>query len=268
MNGRFVLVYRRGASPIKVLNDACGLRSVFYSDLHSIKISSHPNLLAERIGSERNGLAKYLSIYTGYHPPANTTPWYNIFQLIPNHYLDTSSKALKRFFPREELIQRLPTESSRNEIAEHLANQVNLLKDENLLCSITAGIDSRVTLSATKKHSRNIHYFTYFGGTGEAEKILSTDRKVVSDIVDNLQLNHTFFRLRIEEDLDIQAVLEKQMSESHLIHNKSVATEFIKRFRGKNYLHLRSNLLEITRHFYRNVYRLKNKYLSLIVYPI
>ncbi|MEH8244883.1 hypothetical protein Q7I21_02505 [Aeromonas veronii] len=254
LNGRFSIIYKSNLdSDIKVLNDACGLRSVFYTKSEEFCLASHPALLAKNINAKKNDLHKYLSMYTGYHLPGNTTTYENVYQLIPNHYYSDKNKRLVRFFPRKKLEASKNINDTRKSISLELRNQIkNLRNNHNLLCSITAGIDSRVTLSAMREFASDVDFFTYFGGKGDSEKILSVDKKVVSEIVKNLNLKHLFFEIGEDKCEESLALQKKTLSEAHITHNSTIALEYTKRFREKNYLHIRSNLLEIGRCYYRN----------------
>ncbi|WP_156135311.1 hypothetical protein [Aeromonas taiwanensis] len=264
INGRFTIIFRGLDGVVKILNDACGMRSVFYSKSIENTYSSHPSLLASVIKAEKNSYGVFLSKYSSYHLPGNVTTYDDIFQLIPNHYLDGNSKKLVRFFPRKDLECAKDISEKRKELSSQLSSQLKKLHGKyNLLCSISAGIDSRVTLSATRELSKQIDYFTYYGSKGKSKDILDVDMSVVSDISFNLNLNHEAFELpssHSSQAIDLQAYFLKQ---SHVTHQASVSLEFIKRFKQKNYLHIRSNLLEIGRAFYREHYNLKEKKLTL-----
>ncbi len=264
INGRFAIIYRAHNKPVKVINDACGMRSVFYTKLKSNYYASHPSLLSHAINSSKNKYGYLLSKYSSYHLPGNITTYDDVYQLIPNHYLNSSSNSLVRFFPRDDLQPSKDIDLSRKMLSQHLMHQVRQLINKNkLLCSISAGIDSRVTLAATRLHSNEIDYFTYYGGKGESSDILSVDKNVVSDIALNLNLNHTLFKVD-QEHSDIARKLQaKILQESHITHQASIALELMNRFGHKNYLHLRSNLLEIGRVFYRDHYNIKSEQFSL-----
>ncbi|MGO3985375.1 hypothetical protein ABI582_13390 [Pseudomonas sp. SAS7] len=264
INGRFLLLYgtyNSDSSSIRMINDATGMRSVFYSTTQPLCISSHPDLVAKQIGASRNDYGKWLTEYSSYHLPGNTTLFHNIKQLVPNHLFDCESNKLIRFFPRESLHTPDDINATIDELAEILKSQAEHLAAHNrILCSITAGVDSRVTLSATRSISRNVKYFTYFGKEGELSKnILPIDKLIATEISSNLGLDHDLIDLSESGRSEASKKLKNEIRTSHVTHSPTVAAEYILRYADQNLLHLRSNLLEIGRIFYKNSYNLPRK---------
>lgn len=171
LNGRFVMIfgtYDKKIITMKVLNDATGMRSVFYTENLPFCVASHPDLAAQQSGAKSNGYGRLLSKYTGYSLPGNLTTFEGIRQLIPNHFIDSETRKHVRFFPREDSVNETDLEQAVADLAENLRKQVNFLAQHvQLLCSLAAGIDSRVTLTATKDVSEKIKYFTHFGKSSE-----------------------------------------------------------------------------------------------------
>lgn len=92
--GRFVIILSR-SSQIYVFNDACGLRSVYYADVDGKKfITSQPLLFSEFFYLKpRDRYYKFCeSSYKLNSPeywlPSGLTLYENVWQLMPNHYLD------------------------------------------------------------------------------------------------------------------------------------------------------------------------------------
>lgn len=251
LNGRFVIFYKRNKnSNLKVLNDATGMRSVFYTKSETI-FASHPSLIGKKLNLKKNNNGRFLNDYSGYYLPGNTTLWDGVYQLVPNHLYCNQKKRLIRFFPRKELEECENEDEVSNWVALKLKEQIEALnKRQKILFSLTAGIDSRVALSATKQVSKDIDYFTYTGGKGYAKEIHTVDEHVVSSIVDNLDLNHKYISIDSnKKDLDAEIKLRnKLLAECHTSHNSILAGKYYEHFSKKEYIHIRSNVLEIVRH--------------------
>src|SRR5690606_15407580 len=83
------------------------------------------------------------------------------YQLLPNHLLNLKNKNIVRFYPRMEL-PTITVEEATYKIVELVKKQVNLLKDEKILLSLSGGLDSRSSLALLKDISSSIELFTYY----------------------------------------------------------------------------------------------------------
>src|SRR5205807_4935811 len=82
------------------------------------------------------------------------TPYREIRTLLPNHYLDLISGTPIRYWPRAGCISRLSIAESVRRCAPILANSIKAVtKRFDLRMGMSAGIDSRKTLAATRRYS-------------------------------------------------------------------------------------------------------------------
>ena len=257
ISGRYMIVYSDGDS-VKVVNDATGMRTVFYSKESNI-IASHAELLKDIIGSSnrteiRNKWAKE---YGTYHIPGHFTPFEDVYFLTPNTYLVLETGIVNRFYPRKPL-KLVNYELAAKNIDKLVRKQLNLLTKEydHFLFSLSAGIDSRTTLSLMKDYKEKTKFFTYFKKEKDTQsysaKTLEIDRSVVKNMVDNLGLNHSFIEinqnLESEEFNHFKKILRKNTFRPH---NYQLAKQYYDKLDSKA-LHIRSNILEIGRYFYRS----------------
>lgn len=256
LSGRyFIMFHNRGTT--KILSDATGMRSIIYSNKQTV-IASHVKVVESIIGSNPSQVIKrdWKKKFSSYAFPGHFTPFEDIYFLTPNTLLEIETKRVKRFFPREPLELK-----NANDIAAEVSALVKtqlaqLSKGKNkLIFSLTAGIDSRSTLSLTKNFIDKIQFFTYYKlskNLPDGVKSLEIDRRLVGDIVNNLNLNHIFIPLREDEKTeDYLEFIEMMKNNTISPHSYRLAKFYYDNF-PKEALHIRSNILEIGRYFYRN----------------
>ena len=256
ISGRYMIIYYDGKS-VKVVNDATGMRAVFYSKKSNI-IASHAELLKNVIGTGNSQKirSEWARDYGTYHIPGHFTPFEDVYFLTPNTYLILDTGKVKRFFPRKPL-EIINHEVVANNIVRLVRKQLDVLNKEydNFLFSLSAGIDSRTTLSIMKEYQEKTTFFTYYKKENDKQsysaKSLEIDRSVVKNMADNLNLNHSF--ISIDQNLQSQELDQfKQILRKNTFrpHNYQLAKKYYDKF-NSNDLHIRSNILEIGRAFYR-----------------
>jgi hypothetical protein len=172
-SGRWILILSNNAGTI-LFNDPTGLRSVYYTDLNiePFYCASQPGLIADILKCHYSKEAKkdflnssYFMNDKEYWWPSGTSLYDGIKQLVPNHYINLQKKEIKRFWPGED-ITPLDIE---NGVAQSSVMLKNLMKSAanrfELAVSVTAGIDSRTVLAATRDISKQTYYYTliYYG---------------------------------------------------------------------------------------------------------
>lgn len=167
LTGRFVLVIGSGSGTM-IFGDAIGSRTVVYTRAGSAAaVASHSALLAEYTGAGRDRQVDGLIRSSDYrrdigYLPGLATPFEGQAVLTPNTYLDLEERRPVRFFPRGPRPRRLDRNDIVDELVPVLRRQVDLLSEvEPLALSVTAGIDSRVTLAAARDHRSEIFCYTY-----------------------------------------------------------------------------------------------------------
>ena len=257
ISGRYVIMYRYKGTT-KVLSDATGMKSIIYSTSRTI-IASHINLVKEITNAEKSEMIKdrWIKEYSGFHFPGHFTPYEDIYFLTPNTFLDIEEKKVERFYPRKPLKTKDSLKVAK-EITELVKGQMKVLSKDNeeFIFSLTAGIDSRTTLALFKDFISNTRLFTYYKVSKRYPngiKSLEIDRKIVGEMVNNLNFNHSFIPLMEDERSNDFNNFSKIMKQNTLLpHSYKLAKCYIDNL-PKETLHIRSNILEIGRSFYRGV---------------
>ncbi|MDQ0339005.1 hypothetical protein J2S00_001791 [Caldalkalibacillus uzonensis] len=275
LSGRFVIFIRSKAQSY-IIHDAAGNRSVFYdiSDTNHVFVSSHAQLIADlkhyKIDADIRKFMESVDFknHLDSHLPGVLTPYQNIDLLTPNTLLDLNKYKVKRFFPREPLLGQKVTDQLAEELGALFTNQMDLLRKKyKLSLSLTAGVDSRLSLAAAKKHKNSIHYFTY---TTDIKKSLEKDAQAAQKLCHLLNLHHQAIECNQQPDKEFFNLYVKNSaylaSWKRVLIGKGLYSVY-----PKGLLHVKSNVSEIGRAFYRRKYDLPNKisadiYASL--YPI
>ena len=145
--GRYVIFYKTKDNIDLLATDATGLRPVFHDKQASL-ITSHAKLLA--INIQKKDISRDQRIlYFDEQDPCRRTQFEGVYQLNPNTSLELGSGKMHRIFPYQNV-----GSISKHEIVQHLVSMVGgaikgLIQNQAkpLLLSLTAGYDSRATLS-------------------------------------------------------------------------------------------------------------------------
>ena len=249
--GRFIIFYGDSKNSF-VIQDACGMRSCFYSKNF---ISSHYGLIND---IEKNDFIEYWETYNNFtreeRPwcfPGNYTPYKNIYTLIPNHELNFETSKVSRVWPRAPK-KNISAVEAQQYFEKTLKRQIELIsKKYKLLMGLTGGNDSRVTLSTLKNVPReNFVIFSY-----------KNNSKTDSNAFDNemakyltKEFNLPFKQLMLNNPLpaDLLKICKKNHYHEHIpwaIPKYITELPYVSSGGG---IHLRSNILETIRerHFY------------------
>lgn len=182
LTGRYVVVYASDDAMVMV-GDPCHLRQMFYGQLdQNIVVTSSIKLFLTSFGlTQQTSVEKqefmnsslYKSKYGLWY--GDQTPDDRLSRLLANHYLDM----------RTTLPQRLPVAyimpaNNEAEIIEYSKNILEgtfdaLSKQYKLMLAITAGIDSRALLAASRKYTDKINYYILHDvGTDPSDISVST----------------------------------------------------------------------------------------------
>jgi len=167
--GRWILIVNSISGTI-LFSDPGGLRSVYYTDakFQPFYCASQPGLIADILGYKNNREESGEgSIFSSedvndreYWLPSGTSPYKEIKHLIPNHYLHIQKREMKRFWP-DETLQKIDLDEGirrANSLLKKLI--VGAASRYDLAMTITAGIDSRSLLAASKSLKDQIYYYT------------------------------------------------------------------------------------------------------------
>ncbi len=160
IGGRYVIIYKK-ENNINIINDAHGLKSIFYHSKTGM-CSSHIELLNLIVNENENDLLNYKK--TGYsfsyELPGNNTIYKNIYFLPSNFYFNFESKIKTRFWPIENRKYGSIYEARTNILRKYYLQLYNLNNKYRLLMSLTGGKDSRVSFYSSNNLMKKIFYYT------------------------------------------------------------------------------------------------------------
>lgn len=167
--GRYVLIVKLNGKRIS-FSDPAGFRQIFYMEDSSggIWLVSQPSILAhifnltvdEKIETDLYRIPLFAN-GVEYWYPGTITAYSRITHLLPNHYLDFDELSQKRFWPADS-IPEVSTDECLNQCAEILRGLYWSLENRyELSQTITAGIDSRLILAASRFVGDRIYYLTH-----------------------------------------------------------------------------------------------------------
>ena len=266
LNGRYAILYSNG-DKINIINDATGMRSVWYC-INKRIISSHYPLIQNIINeseSEMYSLFKEITEECHHNKkmapwclPGDLSPYHNIKMLISNHVLCINDMKIKRFWPNKN-IDTIDIKQAALYISDIIKKQAEFLTDKyTIIQSITAGNDSRLSLAAVKNVKDKIIFFVYnLLSNIKNNKIYNYSYNQASMIVDyNFAKdvarveNLNFIELDCSKELNIK---DKNIINSQHYHHHIVGV--LQDYKDKlpqKAIHIRSNLIEIIRHSYFN----------------
>ena len=176
LSGRWLMFVTIGDQS-RVYPDACGLKPLYYTDAarHPLWLASQPDLLSRFVGASRDDarIAAFHSAPCGASWPGYLTPYPDLFQLWPNHYIDVRAGRPVRFWPREP-IQSESLDRGARQVIESLRGTFQAaMHRRRLYVPLTGGYDTRLLYAVTKPwHDRIEHFLVTFPG------IASHDRSI------------------------------------------------------------------------------------------
>jgi len=250
MSGRFVLIVRMNSNNNWLFHDAVGLRQVLYCrDEHGrIWCASQAETLAERLRfSMDEEVIKY------YNSPMfkegrcefwlinNRTPYKEILHLLPNHYLDLKRGEAIRFWPTKNCIASLSVDEGVRLSVPILRKSIEAVSRKfEVKMGITAGLDSRRTLAATKDLKEKILYFTL---EHDLCGIDSANIKVPGQLLPKIGIQHYVLNRKVMSD-DFRNYYEANATLAR-VRNGNIAYMLFYHF-GIDVFVMNSNLSEIS----------------------
>ena len=167
LGGRYVLFVFTPHEQF-VLNDAGGLRQVFYyrDPSGNLWLAPQPGLLCNRFHFEYTADAQSFldseTIRKYREPwfPGDTTPFAEVQHLLPNHLLDLSSGEVKRYWPREHIKKYSLAEGAQKSTALLRGLMQAARQRFDLAMALTGGYDSRIVLAASRDLVKDLLIFS------------------------------------------------------------------------------------------------------------
>jgi hypothetical protein len=249
LTGRFVLLIKNRERLI-FFHDPCGLKTLYYtSHQGSIYAASQPLLIKLVVPVRRGNRYRqyYDSVYVAktleHFIPAGCSLYSRIYHLVPNHYFDSALNRQIRYWPARPLQKREFNESV-DEYARILRKTMIAANSRfKLALAMTAGLDSRMVLSACRDIAPDIFFHT-LQYRSLTEK--SNDIKIPGRLLARLGLNHTVIDCRKPVDKDFGSIYERNSDIPHLDDWGQIAYGMYNEF-PKGYVVVKGNGPEIGR---------------------
>ena len=237
--GRYTAICFTGKRWV-IFNDAGGMRSTYFAEAAPI-IASHSSIIGDLYGrAARRDLFKRFR----FGLPGNASPVEGVRLIPPNFELDLESRQLRRFWPRIPRIEKSSEELIAPLIEVLTRTADGVVRRHPPALSLTAGVDSRTTL-ACFQHVKSTVTFTYLGGTDDAE----FDAAIAQKLAARLGMQHRV--LPLVEDESGKALTAEVAALVDFKHLPDLTACYKRAFGGGNFIHVRSNLGEIGRAFWR-----------------
>lgn len=241
LSGRFLLLIRSGKVIIATVDATC-MRSFFYTQTDdNVYGGSHPKLVANNMDEAR--LRHPIDYRYGY--PGLRTPYHDISILTPNTVIELDSRNLRRYWAQRSILETRTDDILPfflNKVRNSYVGHANKFR---CIISLTAGLDSRATLAICGSDPQ---YFTYFD---PSIRSLDLDRIMSVQIGAAKNLNHALIDRRDFKDIP-KTYLDVLRKNCFYSHGRDVSWAYYSIFsEEKNLLHIRSNLSEIGRMFYK-----------------
>lgn len=220
LGGRWVLLVRDRDSTW-LMHDATGLRQVCFTDYQQSEelwCASQPGLLSlllnYSVGKEAADYLKSNKVRedSEYMWPGASTAYKEVARLLPNHCLDLASGVVKRYWPTKPL-DNLPLGHAIKRISDTLRGlMVSVNNRYELVLGLTAGLDSRLVLAASKDICKEMRFITV------KQKWMSddyADLTVPAALLARLGLRHEIIDGSVEPDKEFLKIFKSNVSFAH-----------------------------------------------------
>jgi hypothetical protein len=186
--GRYALLYKNEKDAV-ILSDAFGLREIYYCTKdNQIVCGSQPNLVAKFGNPEIKPTSnhKLLDFYRNHLKNSSwigdETYYEGVKHLLPNHYLDINRREAYRYWPNGP-IMHLDLDEAVSRICTFLRGIMRAMVHRHpVMMAVTAGMDSRTLLAASKGIQDKIYYFINNEGLGYSHPDISVPKKIFESI--------------------------------------------------------------------------------------
>jgi len=248
-SGRWIIIYIDN-NDIQFFNDAAGSRQIFYS-FHETGVwcASQPHTIANKLGINKSTDPDLLEFINSkefeedeHCMVGDGTIFPDILHLMPNHSLSINNQCVTRYWP-DEPIPKLSMEKATDKISKLFTGLYESANNRfDLMQPVTAGVDSRALLAASKNVSKDISYFIQ-----KFDKLtkFSPDIRIPSKYLPSIGLK---FNIMVCNEYDeiFDKYLRKNVYMIQSEKKKVLYYNFFKYFQGK--LNVSGNIGGIIRH--------------------
>jgi len=256
VGGRYAIVVRQGEM-IRIFGDCAGFRQIFFlkEDECPLWCSSQPALLSEVVPIEEDKAVwqdladlPMFKNTTEYWFPGNRTVMKNVFHLRPNHYLDLRTGETVRYWPRDRISRYSVEECAKKACAVLQGLLECATKRFDVALGITAGLDTRVLLAASKGVAERVYFFTHTHARLDEN---GADIRVPREILTRFGLRHHLVVNENPMDKDFERIFRKNVTAARTRIGLN-ARAILNHFSGlrKTPLVVNGVCGEITRNFY------------------
>lgn len=209
-NGRFALIWLN-ENNVRLVNDLTGFREVYYCYLgREIVCGSTPDIVAKVLDLKSTGDQSILTFYNSKEFAESDNTWIgnktmfdDVFQLMPNHFLDAETGKTTRFWPDEHL-EILDVDVVAEECAAIIKGTIAAaINRYPVHMGITAGWDTRLLLAASKEFKDKIFY--YVNKPSDYQRV-PWDIKIPVRLADKLGLDLTIIEIGAQVDQEFRDV--------------------------------------------------------------
>lgn len=251
--GRFLVFVDADEGP-EIYQDAAGTRAVFYrppvAASHSALAAAEPSDTSSEVARLWQRTSRS-SVNVRYLPGVRA-PHEGVRILTPNTWLGLPDGEVHRYWPREPRVENPDVDALAPRVAKILSRTAQTAAQAwPLMMSLTAGLDSRVTLAACRDIADRIEFFSHVNPT-KPDRGHKVDLDVAQDMARELGLAHHVYPLgEAAKGEGYDEFLEVWL------HNIGIRRGLPALMKGyvdgwpAGTVHLRSNIAEIGRVFYR-----------------
>lgn len=255
--GRFVLIIEENDA-FTFFNDACGLKSFFYTQFENeFYAASQPLLLklvtkdlvvkGERYHSYFN--SEYVKDNREHWFPSGTSLYPGVYHLVANHYLKSETLNQTRYWPVEHL-EIGGYEENKKKFASLLKQTIDVASKKYCLgLGLTGGFDSRILLSASKDAAEDMLFYTLQYRNLDID---TNDVKIPVSLSEKLGFIHKVLDCRIPIADEFKTVYLGNSDMAHLDDWGHIAYGIFQKFPGEK-MPVKGNCSETGRcFFYKN----------------
>lgn len=241
--GRHAVIFG-AAGNLRIVNDAAGMRSVFYHSRGGVA-ASHALLVDRAVGGA--GVVDPMPFQYGY--PGNRTPYPGVRVLTANTYYWVTAGVVRRFWPVHRLAPSTVDHAAQVLLDRSVYALQHIAQGRDVRLTLTAGLDSRTILAIALASGVPFEAYTY--GDDEGTDV---DRGVAADLAALAGIPHTVVGPRVEEP----ASLEYFDEVNYMGHHVPWLEPLLEYFPNRDTVALLGNALEIGRSNTMSQRRYKN----------
>lgn len=163
LGGKYIIFYSENGNCYCIGDATCSIPIFYTTGLSEFVCCSNPQMIIEKFNLKADPKLQEIrdSGPLNQAMPYDVTPYKEIKQLIPNHYLDFKSEKAVRFINSDTAQKELSPQKAAEITAPMIENITKMyLSDFDIYCPLTSGRDSRVVYAFLKKLGGKVNSYT------------------------------------------------------------------------------------------------------------